>query len=133
MLVSNDCSRLSIVSVSWVSGVTTKALPAKTINAVSPSGRCASMSATLNRARVKRVGLISSASMERDRSRAITRAEVFLKTGVGRRSQLGPASAVMHSTAANSSDQRNDCWVLRCNTKGCSSGLTTDCHAPALR
>ena len=58
------------------------------------------MSEILYLARIKRLGLISFANIERDKSKAMTRPESFLKTGTGKRSQAGPAKAKITNTAA---------------------------------
>ena len=74
MSVSTDGNRLMMVLASWVSGVTMKPSAAKT---TSPTGRSRlrrSMSTTLKRARVKREGWKSVASIDRDRSRTTARA-----------------------------------------------------------
>ncbi len=47
-----------------------------------------------------RLGFISCASIDGDRSRTIIKAEVFFATGSGSFSQAGPASAVHASTQA---------------------------------
>ena len=75
--VSRSGSKARIVSTSLVKGVTVKASAAYTTSAVCPSWRRFSISAILWRARVKRLGFRSVASIERDRSSAMTSAVSF--------------------------------------------------------
>ena len=75
--VSRSGSKARIVSTSLVNGVTVKASAAYTTSAVCPSWRRFRISAILWRARVKRLGFRSAASIERDKSSAMTSAVSF--------------------------------------------------------
>ena len=65
-----------MVSASRVRGEAVKASPAKTTRPTCPSSFLARISSTLNLARAIREGLISVTSIELDKSKTMTRAEL---------------------------------------------------------
>ncbi len=73
---------------------------------VCPSSVASSRSARRNRACVRRLGLKSSASIERDRSSTITRASRAENELFGNFCQLGPARARMQINKAIAASQR---------------------------
>src|SRR5690606_1684705 len=123
----------AIVSLSVVSGVTVNALPEYTTSAVWPLCRCSSTSSTLSLARASRLGETSSASIDRDRSSAITIACPERYTGCSMRSQAGPASAMAAMLPPQpKSHQRQSmpCSRPRASTCGCSAGSLTVSQLP---
>ena len=90
---------------------------------------------SLRRARAIRLGLISSARMERDRSSATTSALERWYTGVGSCRQAGPARETI--TRLPSSPQKNSGQIRArpfwpTSSQGSSRGSTTPCQ-PRLR
>jgi len=136
MSVPRLLTSAATVSVSVVKGVTVNAFAEYTTSAVWPLARRSSMSRILSRARSKRLGEISCASIERDRSRATTSACSERNTGCSMRCQAGPASARTPSTPAMASSSQRESAPVSCEpdkTCGASCGSTTYSQLPGPR
>ena len=95
-------ARARMVWLSSVRGETIWASPLNTTSPVTPSSLRFKISLSLCLARARREGLMSSANMERDKSRIMTCASIRFSTGWGSFCHAGPASAMMariHSAA----------------------------------
>ncbi len=134
----SEGSRAIRVRASSVSGATTWASPAQATRAALPSRCWWSRSMVLSRARTRRFGLISSASIDGDRSKRITSAPSRLLAGRGIFSQVGPARArqVIRAAATVRIFSRAGARAARppplCTNSGSSAGAITLPQAPPL-
>ena len=120
-------SRVLMVSVSSVSGVTACASPAKVMSPVMPSVRLASRSSNFRFATVSRFGAASVAYMLQVRSRMTTKASSRTTIGCGAFSQVGPASAITVSsqTAAKRGRGRSRLRWPRLTSRGSARSLSS--------
>ncbi len=135
-LVEKLCSWLMMVFASVVSGLTTKASAANTISAVSPSFWRRRISVSFSLARSRRLGLTSSASIERDRSNSSTRADSWRNTGTSSLRHAGPARARMaRAPPTRTALQPHGFFFLLSPINRCGSSLasTTLCQLRLAR
>ncbi len=123
-----------MVSVSSVSGVTVNAFDVYTSKAVCPLPRCSSMPRIFSFARASRLGCTSCASIERERSSAITSACSARKTGWSTRCHAGPAiasEAMIPARPMSHQRQSTPRPAVRDNTYGIRAGSMTSRQWPA--